>query len=157
MTTNKCCKKTFVWFPFKKYWLIDLGFPNGSVVKNPPAKKETQKMWVWYLGWKNPLEECMATHSNILAWRILRTEEPGGLQFMGLQRFEHDWSNWSHLLIWLHQISVVCVELSCPTECGILVFWPEIEPVSLKCDCLSTGLPRKSPLCVFYQNFEYLF
>ena len=41
--------------------------------------------WVQSLGWKEPLEEGMATHSSILAWRISRTEEPGGLQSMGSQ------------------------------------------------------------------------
>ena len=46
------------------------GFPSGSVVKNPPAMQETQEMWVRSLGWKYPLEEAMATHSSILAWRI---------------------------------------------------------------------------------------
>ena len=52
------------------------------LVKNTPAVQET---WVWSLGWEDPLEEGMATHSSILAWRIPRTEEPGGLQSMGLQ------------------------------------------------------------------------
>ena len=42
-------------------------------------------MWVPCLGWENSLEEDMATHSSILAWRIPRTEEPGGLQFTGSQ------------------------------------------------------------------------
>ena len=42
------------------------------------------------LGWKDPLEEEMATHSSILAWRIPCTEEPSRLQFMGLQRVGHD-------------------------------------------------------------------
>ena len=56
-----------------------LGFPGGSVVKNPPAIQETQEMWVQSLGQEDPLEEKMATHSNILAWRIPWTEEPGGL------------------------------------------------------------------------------
>ena len=51
----------------------------AQLVKNLPAM---QKMWVQYLGWKDPLEEEMATHSSILAWRIPRTEEPGGLQSM---------------------------------------------------------------------------
>ena len=46
-------------------------------------------------GWKDSLEEGMATHSSILAWRILWTEEPGGLQFIGLQRIRHDWSDWA--------------------------------------------------------------
>ena len=42
------------------------------------------------LGWEDPLEEGMVTHSSILAWRTSWTEEPGGLQFMGLQRVGHD-------------------------------------------------------------------
>ena len=48
--------------------------------------QETQEMWVQSLGWEDPLEEGVATHSSILAWRILWTEEPGGLQSIGLQR-----------------------------------------------------------------------
>ena len=41
-----------------------------SAVKNPPTMQETQEMWVWSLGWEDPLEEGMATHSSILAWKI---------------------------------------------------------------------------------------
>ena len=52
------------------------------MVKNLPAMQETQ---VGSLGWEDPLKKGMATHSSILAWRILCTEEPGGLQSMGLQ------------------------------------------------------------------------
>ena len=47
-------------------------------------------MWVQSLGWEDPLEEGMATHSGILVWRIPWTEEPYGLQSMGLQRVGHD-------------------------------------------------------------------
>ena len=47
-------------------------------------------MLVWSLGWKDPLEKEMATHSSILAWEIPWTEEPGGLQYMGSQRDGHD-------------------------------------------------------------------
>ena len=47
-------------------------------------------MWVQSLGWEDPLEEEMATPSSILAWKIPRTEEPGGLQPVGLQRVGHD-------------------------------------------------------------------
>ena len=54
----------------------------AQTVKNPPAKWET---WIQSLGWEDPLEEDMATHSSILAWRIPWTEEPGGLQPMGSQ------------------------------------------------------------------------
>ena len=50
------------------------GFPGGLVVKNLPAMQE---MWVRSLGWKDPLEEEMATYSSILDWRIPWTEEPG--------------------------------------------------------------------------------
>ena len=57
------------------------------MVKNPPAVRET---WVQSLGWEDPLEEGMATCSGILAWRIPRTEEPGRLQSLGLQRAGHD-------------------------------------------------------------------
>ena len=57
------------------------------MVKNPPAMWET---WVRSLGWEDPLEEGMATHSSILAWRIPWTEEPGGLTSMGSHRVGHD-------------------------------------------------------------------
>ena len=66
---------------------ICMGFPGGSAVKNPPAMQETQ---VQSLGREDPLEEDMATHSSILAWRIPWTEEPGGLQSMGSKRVGHD-------------------------------------------------------------------
>ena len=51
-------------------------------VKNLPVRQESR---VWSLGWEDPLEKEMATHSRILAWRIPRTEEPSGLQSMGSQ------------------------------------------------------------------------
>ena len=52
--------------------------------------QETQETQVQSLGQEDPLEEEMATHSNILAWKIPRTEEPGGLQSMGSQKGRHD-------------------------------------------------------------------
>ena len=48
----------------------------AQLVKNPPTMQDT---WVRFLGWEDPLEEGMATHSSILAWRIPRAEESGGL------------------------------------------------------------------------------
>ena len=66
-----------------------MGFPDGSVVKNLPAMWETS---VQSLGWEDPLEKGMATHSRTLAWRILWTKELqsfGGLQSMGSQRVRH--------------------------------------------------------------------
>ena len=64
-----------------KSW--ERGFPGGSVVKNPPAKQETQ---VQSLGQEDPLEKEMAAHSSVLAWEIPWTEEPGGLQSMGVTK-----------------------------------------------------------------------
>ena len=61
---------------------VPQGFPGGSFIKNPLAKQETQ---VLSLGQEDPLKKEMATHSSVLAWRILWTEEPRGLQSMGLQ------------------------------------------------------------------------
>ena len=53
------------------------------MINNSPAMQET---WVRSLGQEDPLEKVMATHSSILAWKITRTEEPGGLQSIGSQR-----------------------------------------------------------------------
>ena len=58
-----------------------------QTVKNLPAMQDT---WVQYLGWENPLEKEVATHSSILAWRTPWTEELGRLQSMGSQRVGHD-------------------------------------------------------------------
>ena len=57
------------------------------MVKNLPAMQETR---IQSLGQEDPLEQGLAIHFSILAWRIPWTEEPGGLQSMGLQRAEHD-------------------------------------------------------------------
>ena len=69
--------------PIQK-WLV------VQTVKNLPAMQET---WFQSPGWEDPLQKGMATHSSILAWRITWTEEPGGLQSMGLQRVRHNWHN----------------------------------------------------------------
>ena len=77
----------FSWYSWPKNWTwiscIAGGFLTNSVaqlVKSLPAMQET---WVQSLGWEDPLEKEMATHSSILAWRIPWTEEPGGLESMG--------------------------------------------------------------------------
>ena len=62
---------------------ISMGLPCNSVGKKPACSAED-------LGWEDPLEKGMATHSSILAWRIPWTEEPGGLQSMRSQRDGHD-------------------------------------------------------------------
>ena len=67
--------------------VLSVGFHDGSTVKNLPAMQELQ---VPSLGQEDPLEDVMATHSSILAWRIPWTEEPGGLHSMGSPRVRHD-------------------------------------------------------------------
>ena len=62
----------------------------AQTVKNPFAMLET---WVRSLGWEDPLEEGVATHSSILAWRNPWTEELGGLQSTGWKRVGHDGSD----------------------------------------------------------------
>ena len=62
-------------------------FPGDSLIKDIPAM---QGMWVRSLGWEDPLEQEMATHSSVLAWRIPWTEDPGRLQSVGLQRVGHN-------------------------------------------------------------------
>ena len=71
------------------------------IVKNLPAMQET---WVRSLGWEDPLEKRIATHSSVLAWIISWTEEPGGLQSMESQRVRHNWvtNTFTFHLLFLH-------------------------------------------------------
>ena len=69
--------------------LTCLGFPGGSDSKEPDSNMGD-------LGWEDPLEKGMATHSSILAWRIPWTEKSGRLQSMGLPRVRHDWVTYTH-------------------------------------------------------------
>ena len=71
-------------------------FPGGSAVKNLSSRQET---WIQSLGWEDPLEKEMATHSSILAWEIPQTEEPGGLQSMWSQRVRHDLMTQQQMLL----------------------------------------------------------
>ena len=65
-------------------------FPGDSVVRNSPANAGDARDLGWIPGLEDPLEEGMATHSSILAWRIPWTEEPGGLQSSRVQRVGHN-------------------------------------------------------------------
>ena len=67
--------------------LVNIKHLVAQRVKHLPAMQET---WFRSLGWEDPLEKEMATHSHIHTWRIPRTEEPDGLQSMGSQRVGHD-------------------------------------------------------------------
>ena len=63
--------------------------------------QEMQETQFQSLGWEDPLEKNIATHSSILAWEIPWTEEPGGLQSLGLQRVRYDWSDLACMHAWL--------------------------------------------------------
>ena len=108
------------------HWYTDLlGFPGDSGGKESPATRET---WIQSLGWEEPLEKEMATHSSILAWITPWTEEPGRLQCMRLQRVRHDWArmHWSYSLCNLKDFFF---GRSLCAACKILVPWRGIEPV----------------------------
>ena len=94
-------------------------FYMAQVIKNLPAMQET---WVWSLSQEDRLEKGVTTHSSILVWRIPWTEEPDGLQSMGLQKVRHDWATntfTSTLIKWNESHSVVTDSL-----------WPQILQAS---------------------------
>ena len=100
-----------------------------QMVKNLPPMQETQ---VQSLGQEDALEEGMATHSSILAWRSPWTEEPGGLQSMGSQRVGHNWASNTHTL-YLFSGSVSCLVMSNS-------LWPHgLQPARLLCPWDSPG------------------
>ena len=74
-------------FFFMSFYTVQASL-MAQLVKNPPAMWE---IWVWSLGWEDPLEKGMATHSSILSWRIPWTGEPSRLQSIGSQRVGHNW------------------------------------------------------------------
>ena len=140
------------------------------MIKNLPATWET---WVRSLGQEDTLEKGMAAHSSILAWRISRTEEPGGLQSMGLQRIRHDWATehaqcfkicfiqpnmwkYCHFSILLKQninkIAAAAAKSlqSCPTLCDLIDGSPPGSPVPESLGFSRqehwSGLPFPSPM-----------
>ena len=90
-----------------------------------PGMRET---WVWFLGWEDPLEKELATHSSTFAWRIPWKEEPGRLQSMGLQRVGHDWATSLHFEVF-GIISVIMAGLTwCLETClSLLILFFDIE------------------------------
>ena len=81
------CMYIYVYVCIYIYTHTHTGFSGGSAEKNLPTMQEMQ---VRSLGWEDPLEKEMATHSSIIAWRIPWTEEPSKLQSMGSQGVGHD-------------------------------------------------------------------
>ena len=131
----KCMRPELIRWIFKKQ-----AFPVAQRLKRLPAMRET---WVQSLGWEDPLEKEMATHSSILAWRILWTEELGGLQSTGLQRVGHNWATSLHFsnegASLLAQLVKICL------QCGKPGFNPWVGTISWRRECLPTPVfwPRE--------------
>ena len=105
----------------------------AQMVKRLPTMRET---WVRSLGWEDPLEKEMATHSSILAWKIPWTGDPGRLQSIQSQRARHDW------VTSLHR-AFKNSELSCPC----LLRWPTCCPWNVYLCFVFYGLLLNSFLC----------
>ena len=86
------------------------------MVKNCLLMQETQETWVRFLGKKDPLEEGMATHSRILAWRIPWTGEPGRLQSMGSQRVRLT-TRGPYCSVWLQKLEIMSI------KCLIMIYY----------------------------------
>ena len=113
--------------------------PVAQTVKNLPAMQET---WVQSLGQEDLLQEEMATHSSVLAWKILWTEEPGRLQSIGLQPVGHSWvtnTKYLHTVTFLGSNTV-------PSEWTVWLF--NVFPAS-KSQCLYCSVwARPACLCL---------
>ena len=129
-------------------------------LKHLPAMRETQ---VRSLGWEDPLEKTMATHSSTLAWKIPWTKEPGRLQSMGPQRVGHNWvtslSLSAHFLCAVGQITYLSLILFIGQK------WVSNHPVLARCKmtthsrCFLNTIPHTQPLlplCFLTADLIYL-
>ena len=143
-------------------YLTNRAFLVAQMVKNLPAMQKTQ---AWSLGWENPLEKGMATHSSILAWRIPWTEEPGGLQFMRLQRGGHDWGTNTFTLrrASSHQMEIQLRGLegavrdwgekaAASWEWGVLSKQSALEPLSMLTKGIFYSRPCAESSAVFFNS-----
>ena len=138
------------------------------VVKNLPANAEGIRDVGLILGWENPLEEGMATHSSIPAWRIPWTEEPGGLQSIWSQRVRNNWGDLAHLR-WYSCCSVaqLCPILCDPMDCNNARFpcpsspgaWSNACPLSRWCHLTFCCLLCRSKflICIILLLLELFF
>ena len=115
-------------------------FPHGS--DNKESTCGLRETWVQSLGWEDPLEEGMATHSSILAWGSPWTEEPGGLQSKGSQRVSHDWETKHSTAAGAATKSLP----SCPTLCDPTDGSNQAPPSGFSRQEHWSGLPFPSPM-----------
>ena len=119
------------------------------VVKNPPANAGRPETWVPSLDREDLLEEGTATHSSILAWRILWTEEPGRLQPIVLQTVRHSWSDLARR---------PCDPMDCSTpDLPVLHHLTELAQTHVHwvCDAIQPSHPMSSPSPPAFNLFQH--
>ena len=143
------------------FCIISLGIPWWFWWKESPPMQET---WVPFLGLENPLEEEMATHSSILAWRIPWTEEPSGLESLVSQRVGHIWETNTHWIfiysknyIYLNLLTSIrnhylkCVTQICHLSISYLCICA--QSCSTPCDPMDCSPPGSSVYSIFQQGY----
>ena len=140
-------KKDQEYSAYKGQLLVSLGFPGGAGGKEPTCQRgRCKRLVVRALGREGALEEGMTTHSNILAWRIPWTEEPGGLWSIGLQRVGDNWSNLAGtsvitVAIWtIHMLLLRSTSHTVSQDYG--PFWCQMQVLLSECtDLVAPQLP----------------
>ena len=150
-----CCSMHIFMTPFSE-WRASL---VAQMLKSLPAVLETR---VWSLGWEHPLEKRTATHSSILAWSVPWTEEPGGLQSVGLQRVRHNsvtelfWNEAKYIWICCYSVAQLCPTLCDPMDSStpgfpVLHHLPELAQTHVHwvSDAIQPSCPLSSPSPAF--------
>ena len=104
-------------------------------VKNPPAMQEMQGDGVWSLDWEDPLEEEVAPHSSVLAWKIPWTEEPGGWQSTGSQTVGRHWAEAQHIIapLWMLAFLRPCLQAASPHPLQLFPWSSSPSPHGFRC------------------------
>ena len=126
------------------------GFLGSASGKEPTCQCGRHETWLWSLGPEDPREEELATHSSIIAWKIPRTEDPGGLQSIGSQGVWHDWSDLNEVKllsrVWL-LVTPWTVAYHAPQSMGFSrqESWSGL-PFSSPGNLLDPGIELRSPV-----------
>ena len=123
--------------------------PIAQQVKNLPAMQETQETWIQSLGGEDPLEKEMATHSNILAWKIPGTEDPGGQKAKGSQRDRHNWVTKHHTCIRFFQVFSCLYSSHSASGCRRKNIYNMMDGWRM----MGSGLPERPELLSFLVGF----
>ena len=133
-----------MWYPTMFVFLSDLVqcpqvHPTFFFFKMHPPLPAMQETQIQFLSQEDILEMEMATHFSIFAWRIPWTEEPGGLQSMGLQRVGHDWVTNTHTHTHTHtHTEFLCFYLLCYLSLLAFLTWTTIKTSTLTSNVIAT-------------------